>query len=157
MQGWSICTAVHEIRPVRFFILASVLIAYCGAGCELIVLRNTSSAAKQSAVPMVFNQHSAQGVVRLFVAELDSANLFGALRVLSNENSLMLATEKQELQDDVARYMRIIGGRKITMLRADTLSETKQRIRAELSYTKELTFTAVRLDSLWYIAEITGQ
>jgi hypothetical protein len=134
-----------------------ILFACVGTGCELIVLRNGTNVAKQAAPLAILDQNSAHGVVRLFVAELDSANLFGALRVLSNENRLLLATEKQELQEEVARYMRIIGGRKITMLRADTLSDAKQRIRAELNYTKELTFTTVKLDSLWYIAEIAGQ
>jgi hypothetical protein len=121
--------------------------------CELIIL--SRSAPLQREQPAALDQRSAHGVVRLFVAELVNDNVYGAMRLYAGEERPLLAVEKLDLLEDVLRAKRIIGTRKITSLVSDTLSASKQRIRTEFDYTKELTFTTVKIDDEWFISAMT--
>lgn len=101
------------------------------------------------------DQKTAQGVVRLFKAELDSNNIAAATRVLARPNNQpYLAIEKYEKRYEIARLGRRIAHRRITGLKADTVSTTLQRLHTEFSYIKEVTFTTAKLDGLWYITAI---
>jgi hypothetical protein len=132
-----------------------LLLSLCAcSACALIVLRDGRERPRVQTAPRL-DQSSPQAVVRLFLHELDSANVYGALYLMSAEDRLLLATEKREMQEDIARYARMFGGKKITLLNADTLASTKQRVRAELNYTRELVFTTVKFDEAWFIASLT--
>lgn len=127
------------------------VLACFGAGCELIVLgTNTPKRTK----PPVLNQSSSEAVVRLFKSELDSNNVIAALHLFSQEDRPLLAIEKYDLREEVARYGRLMGNKPITMISIDTLSETKHRVKMECNYIKEFTFTTVKLDEFWFIAAV---
>ena len=119
-------------------------------GCDLVRLGGNP----RPVLPDL-DQATAQGVVRLFKAELDSNNIAAATRMLAREDGKpYLAIEKYEKRDEIARLGRRIAHRNITGVRIDTLSPTSQRLRTEFSYIKEVTFTTVKLNSLWYIVSI---
>ncbi|MCS6809165.1 MAG: hypothetical protein RML40_10565, partial [Bacteroidota bacterium] len=87
--------------------------------------------------------------------ELDSNNVHGAMKLMaSDDERLLLAVEKLELQDDIARIGRLIAKKDITQMRIDTLSPIRQRLRTEFGYLRELTFITVCIDSVWYIAKV---
>lgn len=134
---------------VSIICLGTVVIC---CGCELIILE------QRNQTNVVFlpdlDQASAEGVVHLFKTELDSNNVFAALHVLCNDDRPLLAVEKYEMQEEIARVGRLMGGKKITKMRIDTLSQTKHFVRMECNYTKEFGFTTIKLDDGWYIAAI---
>jgi hypothetical protein len=101
------------------------------------------------------DQRSAQGVVYLFKNEIDSNNIVAAVRVFASEQDRqLLAIEKYEMKFDVERWGRSIAHKEITALRADTISSTRQSIKAEFNYSKALTFTTVRLGDKWFITSV---
>ncbi len=119
-------------------------------GCDIIKLGGNPA-------PIIpdLDQKTAQGVVRLFKAELDSNNVAAATRVLARENRQpYLAIEKYEKRYEIERLGRRIAHRNITGVKVDTLSSTSQRLHTEFSYIKEVTFTTAMLDNLWYIVSI---
>ncbi len=120
------------------------------SSCELITLGGGSLRQR---LPDL-DQNSAQGVVYLFKTELDSNNVYAALHVLSSDDRPLLAIEKYDMQEEIARMGRMIAGKKITYMKIDTLSEVKHRIKTEFNYTKELTFTTVKIEDAWFIAAI---
>jgi hypothetical protein len=144
-----------SVRAVVGIVLTVVMVLAV-SGCELIVLQKNASSAKRVLPPAPLDQSSPEAVVRLFLAELDSGSVSGAAHIFSAEERLLTGTEKRDLYEDIARYKHIIGERKLTMIRADTLSPTKQRVRTELNYSKELTFTTVLFDADWFIAAIAA-
>lgn len=140
-------------KTPRMLMLIGVLV-YCAAAassCELIVIKE---AAKTRTTPEC-DQNSPQGVVFIFKSEIDSNNVQGAIKVMASDDERpLLAVEKLEMQEEIARLGRMIARRDITALRVDTLSPVRQRLRTEFGYLKELTFTTVRVDSLWFISKI---
>lgn len=119
--------------------------------CELIVIKEPT---KTRTTPDR-DQNSPQGVVLMFKTEIDSNNVQGAIKVMASDDERpLLAVEKLEMQEEIARLGRMITKRDITALRIDTLSPVRQRLRTEFGYLKELTFTTVRIDSLWFISKV---
>jgi hypothetical protein len=119
--------------------------------CELIVLKDSTS--KRAVIER--DQTSPQGVVYLFKHEIDSSNVQGAMKIMASDDERpLLAVEKLEMQDEIARLGRIISRRDITQMRIDTLSPVRHRIRTEFGYLKELTFMIVRIDSTWFISRV---
>jgi hypothetical protein len=144
-------TAPHFSKAAPMLMLIGAL-AFCSlSSCELIVIKET---VKTRTVPER-DQNSPQGVVFIFKAEIDSNNVQGAIKVMASDDERpLLAVEKLEMQEEIARLGRMISRRDITSLRVDTLSPVRQRLRTEFGYLKELTFTTVRVDSLWFISKI---
>lgn len=129
-----------------------VSIALSSLGCELIVLKDTTP--QKHILPR--DQNSPQGVVYVFKTEIDSNNVQGAIKVMASDDERpLLAIEKLDLQDEIARFGRMIAKKDITQMQIDTLSPVRQRLRTEFGYLRELTFTTVRVDSLWYISKVT--
>lgn len=128
-----------------------ILLALILASCELIVLKETTP--QKIAIPS--DQNSPQGVVYVFKTEIDSANVQGAMKVMASDDERpLLAVEKLELQEEIARLGRMIAKKDITLMHVDTLSPVRQRLRTEFGYLRELTFVTVRVDSLWYISKV---
>jgi hypothetical protein len=135
----------------RILMLIGILVCCAVASCELIVIKE---ATKTRTAPER-DQNSPQGVVFIFKSEIDSNNVQGAIKVMASDDERpLLAVEKLEMQEEIARLGRMIARRDITALRVDTLSPVRQRLRTEFGYLKELTFTTVRVDSLWFISKI---
>lgn len=131
--------------------LLSLCLALVVAGCELIVLKET--APQKLIIPN--DQNSPQGVVYVFKAEIDSANVQGAMKVMASDDERpLLAIEKLDLQDEIARLGRMMTKKALTRMQIDTLSPVRQRLKAEFGYLKEFTFVTVRIDSLWYISKV---
>jgi hypothetical protein len=131
--------------------LFSLFLALVVAGCELIVLKDTTP--QKRVIPS--DQNSPQGVVYVFKAEIDSANVQGAMKVMASDDERpLLAIEKLDLQDEIARLGRMMTKKALTRMQIDTLSPVRQRLRAEFGYLKEFTFVTVRIDSLWYISKV---
>lgn len=98
---------------------------------------------------------TARGTVMLFKAELDNNNIAAATRILARDSGVpYLAIEKYEMQNEIARLGRRLANRDITALSVDTLSTEKYKLHTEFSWIKEVTFTTVRMDGLWYIVSI---
>jgi hypothetical protein len=94
-------------------------------------------------------------VVYVFKAEIDSANVQGAMKVMASDDERpLLAVEKLDLQDEIARLGRMMTKKALTRMQIDTLSPVRQRLKAEFGYLKEFTFVTVRIDSLWYISKV---
>lgn len=101
------------------------------------------------------DQMTARGTVMLFKAELDNNNIAAATRILARDSGVpYLAIEKYEMQNEIARLGRRLANRAITALSIDTLSTEKYKLHTEFSWIKEVTFTTVRMDGLWYIISI---
>jgi hypothetical protein len=133
--------------------LASVfcVLAFLLSACELIVIKNATP--KQAVIPT--DQTSPQGVVLVFKSEIENANVQGALKLMASEDERpLLAIERRELYEEIARLGRMMAKKDITRVRADTLSPIRQRLRAEFGYLREFTFTTVMIDSVWYISRI---
>jgi hypothetical protein len=134
------------LKGLVFLCLALVV-----ASCELIVLKDTTP--QKRIIPS--DQNSPQGVVYVFKAEIDSANVQGAMKVMASDDERpLLAIEKLDLQDEIARLGRMMTKKALTRMQIDTLSPVRQRLRAEFGYLKEFTFVTVRIDSLWYISKV---
>jgi hypothetical protein len=132
-------------------LLIAVLLSCAAASCELIVIKEATTSRT---VPER-DQNSPQGVIFIFKAEIDSNNVQGAIKVMASDDERpLLAVEKLEMQEEISRLGRMIARRDITALSVDTLSPVRQRLRTEFGYLKELTFTTVRVDSLWFISKI---
>ncbi|MBL7990803.1 MAG: hypothetical protein JNN25_05145 [Candidatus Kapabacteria bacterium] len=131
--------------------LLSLCLALVVASCELIVLKETTP--QKLIIPN--DQNSPQGVVYVFKAEIDSANVQGAMKVMASDDERpLLAIEKLDLQDEIARLGRMMTKKALTRMQIDTLSPVRQRLKAEFGYLKEFTFVTVRIDSLWYISKV---
>lgn len=131
--------------------LIGVLVCCALSSCELIVIKE----ATRTRTTPERDQNSPQGVVFIFKSEIDSNNVQGAIKVMASDDERpLLAVEKLEMQEEIARLGRMIARRDITALRVDTLSPVRHRLRTEFGYLKELTFTTVRVDSLWFISKI---
>jgi hypothetical protein len=134
------------LKGLVFLCLALVV-----ASCELIVLKDTTP--QKRIIPS--DQNSPQGVVYVFKAEIDSANVQGAMKVMASDDERpLLAIEKLDLQDEIARLGRMMTKKALTRMQIDTLSPVRQRLKAEFGYLKEFTFVTVRIDSLWYISKV---
>jgi hypothetical protein len=138
-------------NTARILLLLSILVCNVVSSCELIVIKEPT---KTRTVPER-DQNSPQGVVFIFKAEIDSNNVQGAIKVMASDDERpLLAVEKLEMQEEIARLGRMITRREITSLHVDTLSPVRHRLRTEFGYLKELTFTTVRIDSLWFISKV---
>lgn len=119
-------------------------------GCELFTF-----GSKRAPVIEV-SQKSSIGAVLLFKAELDSNNTAAATEILAGKDgSKLLALEKYEMSDEIARISRIITRKPITRMKTDTLAPDSHRIHLELDYLKNITFSTARINSQWYITAIS--
>lgn len=114
--------------------------------CELIVIGTKKD-------PVIeINQDSPIGAVYLFKAELDSSNVPAATQIMASPNGTeLLAYEKYELYDEIARLERLIGRKPITKVKADSLSTTNCRVSVEFDYLKTINFNTQKIRDAWYI------
>jgi hypothetical protein len=116
--------------------------------CEIFTIGSSTKKVKIVEI----NQKSPMGAVYLFKTELDSSNIPAATQILASpEGKPYLAIEKFELYDDVARIGRMIKGKPITSMKADSLSPAGYKVSVEFDYIKKMYFTTKKIDELWFI------
>lgn len=132
--------------------LPAIVMSALAGGCELFVIGG-GGGTRNTVVEI--SQRSAPGVVYLFKAELDSANTTAATELmLHTSGRRLLAVEKYEMADDLARWQRILKGKPITSHVVDTLSPTMQNVTATFDYLRAVSFATVMVDDAWYITRI---
>lgn len=120
------------------------------SGCELFTF------GSKRAPVIEISQKSSIGAVLLFKAELDSNNTAAATEILAGKDGTkLLAVEKYEMSDEIARISRIITRKPITRMKTDTLAPDSHRILLELDYLKHITFSTAKIKSQWYITAIS--
>ena len=132
------------MKRTPFFLVVIFL-----TGCELFTVGSRKPQKQE------ISQRSSVGAVYLFKAELDSNNAPAATEILARSNgNPLLAIEKYELFDEMNRLGRLISKKPITLTRTDTLSTTKQRVKIEFDYVKNITFTTQKIADEWFITDI---
>ncbi len=118
------------------------------AGCEIFSIGSSGKKVKTIEI----NQKSPMGAVYLFKTELDSSNIPAAAQILASpDGKPYLAIERLELYDDVARVGRIIAGKPITSITADSVSPVSYKVSVEFNYIKKMLFTTHKIEELWFI------
>lgn len=122
--------------------------------CELFVI-GVQQAPK---IVVDIDQNSALGSVFLFKAELDSNNTRGAAQVIANgEGQKYLAIERQEQYFEIDRVKRLLANRTVTLVKADTLSNTMHRFQVEFDYLFFMDFTASKINEKWYVTNFNNK
>lgn len=119
------------------------------AGCELFVFGSKQPAAIE------VSQTTSVGAVLLFKAELDSSNTTAATEILAGkQGEKLLAAEKYDMSDEIARISRLITQKPISKIQTDTLSPAAHTIHVEFNYLKKISFSTAKIGNSWYITEI---
>ena len=118
------------------------------SSCEMIVIGQ-----KYSKPVPALSRTDSYGVIALWKSELDTGNTLAACDMLSGINGeKLLAVQQFEFEFELARINNILNKRKVTLIRADTLSETKLKYFVEYGYTKRFSFITSLQDSLWTLS-----
>ncbi|MFN5309316.1 MAG: hypothetical protein ACK5C0_07660 [Candidatus Kapaibacterium sp.] len=121
------------------------------SGCEVFVF-----GTKRTYEPEPTRETSV-GTVYLFKAELDSINARAAAGLLVRPTGdPILALERYEMEDDIARMGRILYGMPITRVKTDTLTANSHRLLCEFNYMKNISFSAIRIRNKWFITDVQG-
>lgn len=130
--------------------LTALLVQLLIGGCELFVIG--SSAGRK---PIERTQKSAEGVVHLWKAELDTGNLQAMTELmLHSSGRSLLAIERYELADELEQWRNLIGGKPITSTVSDTLSESSQNVTITVDYIRDVNFWTLNKHGLWYIVSV---
>lgn len=129
------------------------LASFILGGCELIVI------GVKKPKPIEISQYSPLGAALLFKNELDSNNIFGAVRLIAAPGGTKyLAAEKFDMYDDIERIGRIISDKPVTNINADSnVALNPQVIAFELNYMKKISFTLYKINDYWYVTGISEQ
>lgn len=138
------------MRLLRPIVVLSVLLSVALSGCALFVIGDAKRDMQTER-----SQRSSMGVVYLFKEALDSTNVLAATDLMVHSSGRrLLAVERYEINDDVERWRRMMSGKPITEMRADTLSATNHRVHVTMDYIKHFVFSTVRLDDMWYVSSV---
>lgn len=136
-------------------ILIFIVLGSIAAGCELIDISKHSVRTH-----IDLTQDTPEGVVCLFLAELDSNNYKGASVLLLPENgSVPTATQRVANYPEMQRLGRLLRKSPVTMVSLDTIAENKLRVWVEIDSYKNYSFTTERVNKLWFIThyDYTGK
>lgn len=130
--------------------LIALFVVFQVSGCELFVIG--SSSGKR---PVERTQKSAEGVVHLWKAELDTGNLPAMTELMLHPSGrTLLAIERHELSDDLEHWRNIIGGKPITATISDTLSAASFNVTITVDYINTVRFQTLNKQGLWYIVSV---
>lgn len=136
---------------MRYPVIIAIATSLLATACELFVIG--SSAPRQQIIER--SQRTSMGVTHLFKAELDSNNTTAATELMVHSTGRkLLAVEKYELADEMARWQRLMAGKPITKTLADTLAENRHRVVITLDYIRSFSITTVSVDDAWYVTRI---
>lgn len=136
---------------MRFPAIVAITTSLVVTACELFVIG--SSAPR----PLVIerSQRTSMGVTHLLKAELDSNNTTAATELMVHSSGRkLLAVEKYELADEIARWQRLMAGKPITKTLADTLAENRHRVVLTLDYIRSFSISTISIDDVWFVTRI---
>lgn len=136
---------------IALLIISFVTACLC-AGCELFVV---GTPAKPRMI-IERSQRTAPGVVHLFKAELDSGNTTAATELMvSSSGRPLLAVEKYELADDLARWKSVMSGLPISDTRVDTINVDVHEVTITLDYIRKMNFGTIQRNGQWWVTKVT--
>lgn len=134
------------MRKIALFLMFITVLS----ACELIHIGSNKAVKRQ----IDFDQKSAKGVAFLFLTELDSNNSKAATVLLAKpDGKLMLAIDKYDLYEEMSRLSNLFSDVNITNVRADTISDSSQRISLELNYIRTLILSTRKIKNNWFITD----
>ncbi len=129
--------------------LQILLLCLILGGCALIDISETRV---QHVIH--YTQDSPEGVVHLFMLELDSNNAKGAVVLLADNSGTTLSAERKlELYPEMQRLRRVMKFEPITMVKSDTLTPTLITVTMEVDYYKNYVFSTQKINDNWYITD----
>jgi hypothetical protein len=132
-------------------VCSAVVLALTLSSCELFVVG--SSAPRRAIIER--SQRSSVGVVHLWSAELDSSSTTAATELMVHSSGRkLLAVEKYELTDELARWKRLLSGKPITSWTTDTTTASMHVIDAVYDHLRTVRFTTIAVDNVWYISRV---
>ena len=138
------------MRPVHTVLILGTVASLALAGCELVVI---GGKLRQPVVEV--SQRSSAGVVYLFKAELDSNNTAAATElVIHPSGRKLLAVEKYDMRDDLARWQRLLLNKPITSVIIDTIDASSHDVEATFDRIRRVAFATKRVQDAWYITRI---
>jgi hypothetical protein len=119
--------------------------------CELFVI---GGATRQPVVEI--SQRTSAGVVHLFKAELDSSNTAAATElVIHGSGRKLLAIEKYDMRDEMARWQRLLATKPITSYTIDTVDAATHDVEAVFDRIRYVRFSTKLVQDAWFITKIT--
>ncbi len=138
------------MRRVTFFLVFVVILQ----SCQLIVIE--SKEVKKHKI--IANRQSPLGVLNLFLMQLDSNDLYTATFFKTDESGRkLLPLEQYEMLYSTYRLSRQISQLPITKMKIDTIHENTMLIKVEFDYIRQVDFLTSKIDSVWYIAELSSK
>lgn len=117
--------------------------------CQLITIAPDKSIKNK----FIANQNSAEGVINLFLLQLDNNNVYAAAFLRTDTTGAKrLPTWQYESIFDLNRLQRQINNLPITRIKYDTLNHNSILLFVEFDYLREVEFLASKIDSTWYIS-----
>lgn len=136
-------------HPVTISI--TIATSFVLTACELFVIG--SSAPRPQVIER--SQRTSMGVTHLFKAELDSNNTTAATELMVHSSGRkLLAVEKYELADEMARWQKLMARKPITKTIADTLADNRHRVVITLDYIRSFSITTLSIDDAWFVTRI---
>lgn len=122
--------------------------------CQLIVLETKSTITNT----FIANRNSPQGILNLFLMQLDSNDAYSATFLKTDSlGRYLFPAQQYELLYNSFRIGRQISGMPITKLRYDTISTDTIILDVEFDYIRNVKFLTSKIDDKWYIAEINSR
>lgn len=135
----------------RTALLCAVTAALLVSGCELFVV----GGGRRAPQVVERSQRTPIGVVYLFKEELDSNNTMAATELMVHSSGRkLLAVEKFEMKDEMARIQRLIANKPITEWAEDTLSASARDVRITLDHIRKMHFSTMLSGDSWFISRI---
>lgn len=142
-----------RMKPQMRILLIAVSVAIIATSCELFVIGGGSAVRRPAVVEL--SQRSAPGVVHLFKAELDTGNTTAAAELMvSATGRPLLAVEKYEMADDLARWKAVMAGKPISDTRIDTVGPESLEVVITVDYIRKMNFSTIRRNDLWWITKV---
>ena len=139
------------MRPLSATLVLGTLTWIALSGCELVVI---GGKIRQPVIEV--SQRSSPGVVYLFKAELDSNNTAAATElVIHPSGRKLLAVEKYDLRDELARWRRLLLDKPITAVAVDTVDAVTHDVEATFDRIRRVQFATKRVQDSWFITRIS--
>lgn len=139
------------MRPVHTVLILGTIAGIALASCELVVIGGN---VRQPVVEV--SQRSSAGVVYLFKAELDSNNTAAATElVIHPSGRKLLAVEKYDMRDELARWQRLLLNKPITGVVVDTVDASTHEVEATFDRIRRVAFATKRVQDAWFITRIS--
>jgi hypothetical protein len=75
--------------------------------------------------------------------------------MVSSSGRPLLAVEKYELADDLARWKSVMAGQPISDTKVDTINAESHEVMITLDYVRKMNFSTIRHDGTWWVTKVT--